>query len=226
MPRMATMIWFWSLVILPFTTMLTFIITLVVCSKILHYPRAGGKLPQISLLAVDSAYPYFVSGFVILFEQIILIFLGRLQYLCQSQSIVHRVFLFLIHVTGVMSGIFLLIMAIANINNHSRLHVIGVFGMFGYLSAYCFLDTIVIIYLFIKRSEAPQHSNILWPLWFLVCSILLTIFSSVWGAKQQTILQYLAVAIPFLYILGFVPQFWTQAKMKRRDPVVSSSVYY
>jgi hypothetical protein len=217
MARVMAMIWYWSLILLPFTMILTFILTLVVCSQVLHNPRPKGKLPEISLLGVDSAYYYFLSGFILLFVQILLIIIGRLQFLFQSQSIIHRAILYAIHATALISSIFLLIMAIVNVDDRPRLHIIGAIGMFAFLSSYCILHTIVAIYLFIKRSEAPEYSNIFWPLWFLVCSILLIIFFSIWGAKSQPIPQYIASTMPFLYILGFIPQFWRQAKMKRQN---------
>jgi hypothetical protein len=226
MTRVVAMIWFWSLPILPFTGILTFILTLVVCSQVLHNPRPGGNLPQISLLGIGSAYYYFVFGFVILLIQFLLIIIARLQFLFQSQSIIHRAILYAIHATALVSSIFFLIMAIVNVYDRPRLHVIGAVGMFGSLSLYCLLHTIVAFYLFIKRSEAPQYSNILWPLWFLVCTILLTILFSIWATKKQTIPQYIAATMPFLYILGFVPQFWRQAKTKRRDAALPSQVYY
>ena len=69
MVRVIVMIWFWSLTILPFTMILTFILTLLMCSQILHNPQPEEHLSQISLLGVGSADYYFVSSFIILFVQ-------------------------------------------------------------------------------------------------------------------------------------------------------------
>ncbi|CAF3910624.1 unnamed protein product [Rotaria sp. Silwood1] len=115
-------------------------------------------------------------------------------------------------------------MAIVSLDDDRRLHVIGAFGMFGFLSLYGLLHTIVAFYLFIRRSAAPQHSNILWPLWFLICSILLIVFSSIWVVKDKTVPQYIAAAMPFLYLLAFVPQFWMQARIKRQDNALTTQV--
>ncbi|CAF1508514.1 unnamed protein product [Rotaria sp. Silwood1] len=224
MTRIASMIWYWSLPILPFTAIITFILTLVVCSQVLHNPRPGGDFPQISLLGIGPAYKYFLSGFVILSLQLLLILIGRLQFLCHSQFIIHRTILYIIHAIALVSAVFLLIMAIVSLDDDRRLHVIGAFGMFGFLSLYGLLHTIVAFYLFIRRSAAPQHSNILWPLWFLICSILLIVFSSIWVVKDKTVPQYIAAAMPFLYLLAFVPQFWMQARIKRQDNALTTQV--
>jgi hypothetical protein len=225
MTRIGALIWFWSLPVLPFTAIITFILTLVVCSQVPH-TSPGLKFPNISILGTGSAYYYFVSGFVLLVPQVLLIFIGRLQFLLQSQSIIHCIILYVIHAIALVSIVFLLIMAIVNVDDRPRLHVIGAFGMFGLLSSYCFLHTIVVFSLFIQRSKAPQHSNILWPIWFLFCSVLLIIFFSIWIANTASIPQYIAAAMPFLYIIGFVPQFWRQAKMKRQDSVLFAQARY
>ena len=150
--------------------------------------------------------------------------IGRLQYLLQSQLIINRVYLYIIHAIAFVSSIFLLIMAIVSLDHDPLLHFIGAIGMFAFLSLYCLLHTTVVFYLFLKRSEAPRYSNILWPLWFLVCSIMLVIFSSKWIRTGEPIPQYIAAGMPFLYFLGFVPHFWMQAKMKGRNNASFSPV--
>jgi len=218
------LIWYWSLPILPFTAVITFILTLVVCSQVLRDTWREKALPQISQLGIGPAYNYFVAGFVILSLQLILILIGRLQFLFQSQSVIHRAILCVIHAIALVSSVFLVIMAVVSLYHDRRLHVTAAFGMFGFVSLYCFLHTIVAFYLFARRSVTPQHSNIIWPLWFLVCTVLLIIFASIWVAKAETIPQYIAAAMPFLYILGTVPQFWMQAKRKGQTAVASSEV--
>jgi hypothetical protein len=225
MTRIVTLIWYWSLLILPLTAMITFILTLAVCSQVLrHNSWSTVKLPHISVLGTGPAYNYFVSGFVILTPQFLLILIGRLQLLFQSQSIIHRAILYAIHAIGLIASVFLLIMAIVSLDHNSRLHLIGAIGMFGFLSSYCLLHTIVVFYLFIRRSKAPRHSNILYPLWFLVCCIVLIICASIWGATGQSIPQYIGATMPFLYILGFVPQFWSQTRIKRRVSGLSGQI--
>ncbi|CAF5185671.1 unnamed protein product, partial [Rotaria magnacalcarata] len=105
-------------------------------------------------------------------------------------------------------------MVIVSLDHNNRLHLIGAIGMFALLCSYCSLHTIVAFYLFVRRLNAPRHSNILWPLWFLVCCIVLIVCAGIWGATSKSIPQYIAAAMPFLYIIGFVPQFWSQARMK------------
>jgi hypothetical protein len=226
MTRIVTLIWCWTLLILPLTAILTFVLTLVVCSQVLrHNSWSTVKLPHISVLGTGPAYNYFVSGFVILTPQFLLIVIGRLQFLFQSQSIMHRAILYAIHVTALIASVFLLIMAIVNLHHNTRIHLIGAIGMFAFLSSYCFLHTIVVFYLFIRRSKAPRHSNILYPLWFFACCIVLIVCVSIWGATNQSIPQYIAASMPFLYMLGFVPQFWSQMRMKRRNSGLSAQVH-
>ncbi|CAF1418058.1 unnamed protein product [Adineta steineri] len=227
MKRMISLIWYWSLLILPFTAIITFISTLIVCSLVLRDSTwSGQKYPNISVLGTGRGYIYFMSGFVILTPQFLLILIGRLQFLIQSQTIIHYVILYIIHSLGLIASVFLLIMAIVSLDDNVRLHVTGAFGMFGFLFAYCLLHTIVTFYLFIRRSRAPQHSNILWPLWFLICSIVLIIFASIWMVTAQSIPQYIAAAMLFLYIIGFVPQFWKQLKSKKQFVILPTQLHY
>jgi hypothetical protein len=125
----------------------------------------------------------------------------------------------IVHVVALISLIFMLIMAIVSVDDRANLHRIGAYGMFGFISLYCFLHTIVVFYLFTHRSDAPQHSNVIWPIWFLVCSLLLIFFFSIWLLTAGSIPQYIAAASPFLYFLGFVPQFWSRARTRKRDHI-------
>jgi hypothetical protein len=117
--------------------------------------------------------------------------------------------------------VFMLIMAIVSIDDNLNLHLLGAYGMFGTISLYCFLHTAMIVYLFIRRSDAPQHSNILWVIWFVVCSLLLITFFVTWIITHNGIPEYIAAATPFLYFLGFIPQFWMRARAKKRDSLTS-----
>jgi hypothetical protein len=219
MTTIAALIWVWSLVILPFTAILTFILTLVICSQVPNNAPRGEKYPQISQLGTGEAYPYFVGGFVFLLPQLLIILLGRIQFLFQTQYIINRGIICLIHAVALVSAVFLLIMAIVSVDDRPRLHVIGAFGMFGFISLYCFLHTIVVLYLFSHRSDTPQHSNVIWPIWFVVCSLLVIIFVIVWIVTNKGIPQYIAASSPFIYFLGFVPQFWMRARTRKRDSV-------
>ncbi len=73
---------------LPFTTVITFTLTLLVCGQVLQHNGLKITFPYISQLEIGSAYPYFVSDFVILCAQMLFIVFGRLQYLFQSQSVI------------------------------------------------------------------------------------------------------------------------------------------
>jgi hypothetical protein len=97
MTTIAALIWVWSLVILPFTAILTFILTLVICSQVPNNAPRGEKYPQISQLGTGEAYPYFVGGFVFLLPQLLIILLGRIQFLFQTQYIINSGIIFIIH---------------------------------------------------------------------------------------------------------------------------------
>jgi hypothetical protein len=211
--------------------MLTFILTLVICSQVPNNVPSYIKFPEISLLGTGKAYDYFVGGFVILVPQLLIVLLGRIQFLFQTQYLVNRGIILLIHGLALVSAVFLLIMAIVSVDDRPHLHVVGAFGMFGFLSFYCFLHTVVIIYLYCRRSDALHHSNIILPIWFSVCSLLIITFFLVWMFTGEAIPQYIAASTPFLYFLGFVPQFWVRARTRRRDSIkpgllrFSSEVY-
>ncbi|CAF0949330.1 unnamed protein product [Adineta steineri] len=223
MNRILKLIWYWSLCILPFTSMITFIVTLVVCNQVLrNNNELNQDLPNISVLGTRSGYKYFVAGFVLLAAQFLLNLIGRLQYLCQSQFIINRIILYLIHLNGLIASIFMLIMAIVNLRQNGPLHVTAAITMFGFLGGYCILHTCAIFYLFIKRSQAPQYSNIFLPIWFLICSIVLIICVSIWVSNMpNSIPQYIAASMPFLYTIGFIPQFFKQARMEGESRVSS-----
>ena len=224
MARIGALIWYWSLTVLPFTAILTFILTVVVCTQVPNNAPVRIKYPQISLLGTGEAYYYFASGFAILFAQLLVIIIGRIQFLFQSQYIIHRVIIYAVHGVALVASIFMLIMAFVSVDYNLSLHLIGAFGMFGLLSLYCFLQTIVVFYLFIRRSDAPQHSNVIWPIWFLLCSVLLITFFVVWLITMNGIPQYIAAAAPLLSLLGFVPQFWMSARMRRRDSILPETM--
>lgn len=220
MARIGPLIWFWSLTILPFTAILTFISTLIVCTQIPNNAPKDEKFPQISQLGTGQAYPYFVTGFVILSPQLFILLVGRIQFLFQTQYIIHRGIISVIHAIGLLSIVFLLLMAIANIDQSPPVHLTGAYGLFGLISLYCFLHTIIAFYLFIHRSDVPQHTNPIWPIWFLFCSLLLIASFVFWLLTAKGIPEYVAAGTPFLYFLGFIPQFWLQAKSKKRDSLL------
>ncbi|UJR29345.1 hypothetical protein I4U23_010557 [Adineta vaga] len=226
MARIGPLIWFWSLTILPFTAILTFVATLIICIHVPNNAPKEEKFPQISQLGTGEAYYYFVTGFALLSPQLLIIVLGRLQFLFQTQYIIHRVIISIVHAFALLACIFMLLMASFSIDKQASIHLTGAFGMFGLISLYCFLHTMIVIYLFIRRSNAPQHSNIIWPIWFLVCSLILIAFFVYWLITAQGIPEYIAAATPFLYFLGFVPQFWMRARPKKRDSLLPGTMRF
>jgi hypothetical protein len=63
MTNIGTMIWFRILLILPFTSILTFVVTLVICSQVPNDIPSGQQLPQISDLGTGQAHRYFMAVF-------------------------------------------------------------------------------------------------------------------------------------------------------------------
>lgn len=226
MARVGPLIWFWSLTILPFTAIVTFIATLIICIHTPNNAPADEKFPQISQLGTGEAYYYFVTGFALLAPQLFVIVLGRLQLLFQTQYIIHRGIIGAVHLIALLSCVFMLVMASFDIDRHATIHLTGAFGMFGLVSLYCLLHTIVIAYLFFRRGDAPQHANVLWPSWFLFCSVLLIAFFVYWLITALGIPEYIASATPFLYFLGFVPQFWMRARSKKRDSILPELIRF
>ena len=175
MRTIAVLIWIWCLTIVPFTAILTFILTLVTCSQIPHNPTPGERFPQISQLGTGEAYYFFVGGFIILLPQLLIILVGRIQLLFQTQYLINRGLISFVHGIAVVSAVFLLIMVLVSADDRPVIHVIGAFGMFICISIYCFLHTILVIYLYKHRMNAPQCSNLIFPIWFFVCSLLIII---------------------------------------------------
>ncbi|CAF3338574.1 unnamed protein product [Rotaria socialis] len=224
MTNTCTVIWFRIILILPFTSILTLVLTLIICSQVPNNIQPGEQLPRISDLGTGEAHNYFMSGFIILLPQFLFMFIGRLQFLIQSQKIVHCAIILLIHVSLFICGIFLLIMAILNEDDRPTLHLVGAIGTFACIAFYCILHTILIIYLFIHRSEAIEHSNFILPLWFLGCTIMSVASSIALVVTFTSIPEYFAVGTPFLYFLGFVPQFWSKAKLIKADTNLTHTV--
>jgi hypothetical protein len=203
--------WYWSLPFLPFSAVLTLTLTLIICINTPNNAPAD-ELPQISELGTGQAYVIFVIGFILLIPQVLLIVIGRLQFLIQSQDRVPRWLLYIVHLIPLFSGIFMLIMATVNIDRNINVHLTGAFGMFGLIALYLLLHTVLIFYLWLYRSKNPLHASILYLLYFIVCTALLVVFVIIWIATSAAIPEYLAAAAPFLYFIGFVPQFWTHRR--------------
>jgi hypothetical protein len=206
-------IWFRILVIFPFTLILTLVATVVTCSQVPNnFNSSRGQLPELSDLGTGQAHNYFMGGFIILLPQFLIMCIGRIHFLILSQTIVRPVIIFLIHSIIIACSIFLLIMAIVSLDDRRNLHLLGAIGTFSCIAIYCLLHTILIFYLFIHRSKAPEHSNVIFPIWFLIFTIISFISTIILAITNFSISQYCAVGSPFLYFLAFVPQFWIKAK--------------
>ena len=200
-------VWYWSLSFLPFTATLTLILTLIICIYTPNHARTH-RLPQISELGTGQAYAVFATGFILLLPQVLVILLGRLQFLLNSQDHLPVWLLIIIHIIALLSGIFMLIMAIVNVEMNMSLHLTGAYGMFTLISVYLFVHTVVVLYLWKHRLTVPKHQRIDYFLYYVVCTFVLIVFFSIWVATAAALAEYFAASAPFLYFIGFVPQFW------------------
>ena len=212
--------------IFPFTACLTLTATLVLCNVVFNETSIDDKPHWIFELNNDGGYVYFVVGFVLIFVQLLVVLLGRVQYLFQSQMIVRRNVLLINHLFGFIGLIFMLIMSCIKINDHRTILIVCVLGMLICLIEYCCHHTIVIIYLYVYREDAPQHSNIFYPIWFVICSLLILVVLVVWLITGKYILGYCSFASPFLYFLGFVPQYCSRARGRKRDSVAPTTIFF
>ena len=210
MPTISS-VWYWSLPFLPFTAALTLILTLIICT-VLPNNAPSGELPHISELGTGDAHVMFVIGFILLLPQMLMIIIGRLQLLIETQTHIPKFILYFIHVIPIVSGIFMLIMAIVSVDSNQQLHLTGAYGMFILISVYLLLHTILILYLWLKQRNTPKHARIFYFLYYLACTILLVIFFCIWLSTSKAIPEYLASVAPFLYFIGFVPQFWARRR--------------
>ena len=206
-------VWFWLQMVLPFTSALTLILTLIICNNTPNNAPTD-ELPQISQLGTGQAYVPFAIGFCLLFPQLILIVLGRLRLLLKTQDHVSRWLLYFFHAIPMVAGIFMLIMATVSVENNLAVHLTGAFTMFGLISAYVVIHTILAFYLWMRRATAPLHASIWYSVYFLALTVLLVTFVIVWIATSKAIPEYLASASPFLYFFGFVPQLWAQRRQR------------
>jgi hypothetical protein len=221
MPPSAASIWDWTLVVLPFTALITFIVTLVACNLSSNYTPAGESLLSISQLGSGPAYIYFIVGFVMLFPQIIAIIIGRLLYLLETQNIINKILLYIVHIVILIPFVFMLIAAFISRGSRSDAHLLAIYGIFGSIALYCLLHTIGVFYLYIRKANGAQYAKIHLPIWFLVCSLLFLASFGVWLNNNGSIWGYVAAITPFLYFLGFVPQFWARARSRKRYSAVS-----
>jgi len=218
----AASVWDWSLAVLPFTALITFIVILVACNLASNYVPSGGNLLQISHIGSGNAYLYFIAGVVMLVPQVIAIIIGRLQFLLQTQGIINKILLYIIHIIIFIPFIFMIIVVLVSRGQRSDAQLHGTYGIFGSIALYCFVHTIAVFYIYLRRRTGLQYySKVILPIWFLVCSLLLIVFFVLWLNTNAVIPGYIAAVSPFLYFLGFVPQFWARARSRESYNPVS-----
>jgi hypothetical protein len=98
----------WNISYVPFTSIVTFVVTIIICSQVPNNYHEGG-LPELSDLGTGQAHNYFMGGFIILLPQLLIMFIGRIQFL-------------------IVCGIFILIMAIASEDVYPTVHLVGAIG--------------------------------------------------------------------------------------------------
>ena len=214
----AASIWDWCLAVLPITAFVTFLVILITCNLVGN--SRGGFLP-IDDLSSGSSSIYFLVGFILLVPQILLIIIGRLQFLIQSQGLINHIILYIFHLVILIPFVFLLIVSFVDGNHRENNRRLIIYGILGSIVLYCFFHTIAVVYLYIRRANGSQYSQIALPIWFVVCSLVFIGTFAGWIETRGVLLGYIAVVIPFLYFLGFVPQFWTRARSRTRYSAVS-----
>lgn len=215
MAQTAASIWDWSLAVLPITAFITFLVTIIACNLVLNYGSGGSSLLPVSHIATGNAYVYFLAGFVLLLPQILAIIIGRLQFLLQTQGLINSIFLYIIHIISFIPLIFMIIVTFISQQHRSNAYLLITYGILGSIALYCLLHTIIVFYLYIRRANGSKYSKITLPIWFLSCSLLMIVFFVLWFTTNSVIIGYIVAVTPFLYFLGYVPQFWARARSRK-----------
>ncbi|UJR17220.1 hypothetical protein I4U23_004115 [Adineta vaga] len=215
MAKTAASIWNWSLPVLPFTVIITLIVAFFTDRLIDNHSMSRKSFFEILVVRVSASRVYFFFGICLFLPQVLAIIIGRFQFLLKTQSMINRTVLFIIHIFILVPFVYLLVYMIIS-NNHPNIYQMSIYGIFESISLYCLVHTILIFYLYIRRSNASQHANIIWPIWFLICIISLIVFYVIWTRSHNYVSGFIVILCPFLYLLGFVHQFWLQARAKQR----------
>lgn len=213
----AATIWDWCLAVLPITAFVTLVVVLVMCNLLGNSGSYRGNLVPVS----DLSSIYFLVGMILLFPQIFLIIIGRLQFLLQTQGLINRIILYVFHIVILIPFIFLLIVSFVNGNPRSANRGLIVYGILGSIVLYCFFHTVAVVYLYIRRASGSQYSEVALPAWFVICCLVFVGLFGGWIETKGVILGYIVVLIALMYFLGFVPQFWTRARSRTRYSAVS-----
>ena len=214
--------WDWALAVLPFTALITCIVTMVSCNLVSNYVPGQGNLLQVSHLSSGSSNIVFIVGLVLVLPQVLSIIIGRLLFLLQSQGLINGIILHVSHLISFVPFILFLIMGFVSSNRYTSTSTFVTYGILGSFTLYCLIQTVIVFYLFIRKSLGSVYSKVYIPIWFLVCTLILISFLIVWTQTREAIYGYIAAIAPFLYFLGFVPQFWTRARSRKPYGVVST----
>ncbi|CAF1154864.1 unnamed protein product [Didymodactylos carnosus] len=206
-------IWHYILVLLPLSAVFTFILTLIVCNSKRNFDLHD--LPQISQLGIGVTYRLFAIGVAILALQLFGILIGRHIYLLHIIkplfSLWINVYLYLQLAVGFVAIVFMLLMAFVDVSKNRIPHLIGAFTMFGLIVIYLFLHTALALYLYTQRRIYNQKLDIAFmilPIFYSLCSISAIICVAIWITTANSIAQYAASGIPFLYFVVFIHGFW------------------
>lgn len=226
MTTLAALIWVYCLSLFPIISIVTLTTTFVICNVIVNDTSTEEKPLNVFRLNRNDAYVFNLVGFVLLFIQFTMIILGRLQYLFQTQLMINRLLILFIHLVGFISWIFMLIISIIDNDNSPILHRVSINGMFGCLSLYCVIHTLMIIYLYTNRLNAPQYSNVIYSIWFVICTLVIVVVFVLKFFIYEKIWGYILFYSPCLYFLGFIPQFWSRAIERKRDSIGPSVILF
>lgn len=214
--------WDWALAVLPFTALITYIVTMVSCNLVSNYSPGQGNLLQVSHLYSGSSNIYLIVGLILIVPQVISIFIGRLGFLLQNQGLIDGIVLNVSHLLTFLPFVIFLIMGLVNSSYYLTTGTFIIYGILASFALYCIINTIVAFYLFIRKALGTYFSKIYIPIWFLICTLMLIAFSTLWIQSHRPIYGYIALLAPFLYFLGYVPQFWARARARKRYGAVST----
>jgi hypothetical protein len=205
-----------SLLVLPFTATLTVVTTVVICHlKDMRQYRSANYYERTNLTSFNLSV-----GLAILLPQMLIIIIGRLRLLLETQSLMNRIILYIIHIIALIPLIGGLLMACVEIVSGRDGYQFGFTGKSVSLYLYCALHTIYILYLYIRERNAFQWSKIMGPIWFLACPVLVIPCFILREAYNINFPVNLIFIFPVLYCLGFVYPFWLRAKARSHSSII------
>ena len=81
---------------------------IVICSQVPDsFQSMGGQSPGLSDLGTGLVHNYFTGGFIIFLPQLLIMSIDRIQFLIQSQTVVHPTIIFRINMILIICSIFI-----------------------------------------------------------------------------------------------------------------------